>query len=284
MRDLSLGEAADPDEYDDVIDLTTPTMAPRVPPQPSMIDLNGTTGTPPEREFIIPLQSDLAFFNVLTAALKSLSAFHLAQQQQFQAAVKALCRSVSNSIQPGDGPVVIPAPLHSSPTDGAVTRFEYSSSTSVSQKDLYAWREIFSLWVESEIFESNAERDRGERTVNEAERRLKVFANEVVKRGLGDRRSLRGKRTRKAWEEFLRLNVLLLDLKRFQMANINAAKKILKKHDKRTALTASTGLASFVRSTLTDHVDKDGNVSTWTFYNTSLPHVLLASLTDTLLP
>lgn len=61
-------------------------------------------------------------------------------------------------------------------------------------------------------------------------------------------------------------------------------KRILKKHDKRTALTASTGFQAFVRSTLTAQIDEDGNISTWVFYNTSLPHVLLASLTSTLLP
>jgi hypothetical protein len=60
--------------------------------------------------------------------------------------------------------------------------------------------------------------------------------------------------------------------------------RILKKHDKRTALTASAGFPDFVRSTLANTVDINGNVSTWNFYNTSLPHVLLASLTDTLLP
>jgi hypothetical protein len=94
-----------------------------------------------------------------------------------------------------------------------------------SKKDLYAWREIFTLWIEHEIFESNAERTRGERTVEEAQARLQTFANEVVKRGLGDRRTIRGKKARGAWEEFLRLNVLLLDLKKFQLANINAARK-----------------------------------------------------------
>lgn len=59
--------------------------------------------------------------------------------------------------------------------------------------------------------------------------------------------------------------------------------RILKKHDKRTALTASTGFQSLARATLSK-IGADGSVSTWTFYNTSLPHVLLASLTDILLP
>lgn len=57
--------------------------------------------------------------------------------------------------------------------------------------DLYAWREVFTLWIEAEIFESSAERDRGERTVEEAEKRLKAFAGELTKRGLGDKRTLK---------------------------------------------------------------------------------------------
>lgn len=280
MADISLGDAAKPTASITVSrgdNSTTPTSATVTTTPPA--DLGHS---PSEREFIIPLQSDVQFFNVLTAALTSLSQFHAAQQEQFRADVDRLCRSISQSIMPGDGVIILPTPLNSAPQDSAVTPYIYK--TSPSQKDLYAWREIFSLWIESEIFESSSERDRGERSVDEAERRLQAFANAVVRKGLGDRRSIRGKRTRKAWEEFLRLNVLLLDLKRFQTANINAARKILKKHDKRTALSASAGLQAFVRGTVSAHISPDGSVSTWTFYNTSLPHVLLASLTDTLLP
>lgn len=293
MAELSLGEAAAPRRKADVeLDLdATPTMSAYsgvgpvpVPPISELGDSALSLAASPEpREFIIPLQSDLAFFNVLTAALTSLSQFHASQQAQFHADVEALCRSISGSITPGDGVTVLPTPLNSDYSSTTVTKYEYQSATP-SQKDLYAWRDIFALWIESQIFESSSERDRGERSVDEAERRLHAFAAEVVRRGLGDRRTIRGRKTRKAWDEFLSLNVRLLDLKRFQMANIDAARKILKKHDKRTALTASTGLAAFVRSTLATHVDRHGNVSTWTFYNTSLPHVLLARMTDTLLP
>ncbi|WVR09317.1 hypothetical protein IAU60_006382 [Kwoniella sp. DSM 27419] len=244
-----------------------------------------------DREFIIPLSSDLAFFHLLTSALTSLSTFHARQQSLFKESVDNLCALISASISPSSAPEVYPiAPSPSAydtsalPATRSLGSTQYTSTSKASKKDLYAWREIFSLWIESEIFESISERDRGERTVEEAEVRLKRFANEVIKRGLGDRRTMKGKKSRESWEEFLRLNVLLLDLKRFQVANINAARKILKKHDKRTALTASAGFPSFVRSTLSAHVDTAGNVSTWTFYNTSLPHVLLASLTSTLLP
>lgn len=77
------------------------------------------------------------------------------------------------------------------------------------------WREIFQLWVQAEIFESTRERDRGERQVEEVERRLEGFVREVDKRGLGDGRKGRlGKKGRDAWQRFLKLNVQLLDLKK----------------------------------------------------------------------
>lgn len=184
----------------------------------------------PDREFIIPLASDIAFFNLLTAALTSLSAFHSAQQLAFKAAVEKLCLMISQSIQPSSNSLQVvatpftpsPQPIEAEP-DTRVARMQRNARAS--KKDLYAWREIFTLWIESEIFESSAERTRGERTVEQAEARLQRFADMVVKRGLGDRRTMRGKKVREAWEEFLRLNVLLLDIKRFQIANINAARK-----------------------------------------------------------
>lgn len=191
-----------------------------------------TSGDSPstERDFIIPLAADVAFFSLLTHALTSLSEFHAAQQELFRASVEELCGMIRASIQPGSSsPVIMPTPFTPTPIPGAGSS---SSSVAVrkpaakaSKKDLYAWREIFTLWIEHEIFESSAERTRGERTVEQAQARLQAFANEVVKRGLGDRRTIKGKKSRGAWEEFLRLNVLLLDLKRFQMANINAARK-----------------------------------------------------------
>ena len=169
-----------------------------------------------ERDFIIPLASDVAFFNLLTDALTQLSTFHSTQQEIFRTNVSSLCENIRTSISPNTT-LTLTTP---SPTDNPI-----GPRTRESKKDLYAWREIFGLWIEFEIFESSAERTRGERTVEQAQARLQLFANEVVKRGLGDRRTLRGKKSRGAWEEFLRLNVLLLDLKRFQLANINAARK-----------------------------------------------------------
>lgn len=240
------------------------------------------------REIIVSLPSDVAFFELLTHALNSLSALHTSQQAMFNTAVQRLCSLISQSITPTSSKMSvfknIPVPQVGKGKQKADMLHDIPSPSSYSKSDLYAWRQIFTLWIEAQIFESNAEWDRGERPVEQAEKRLKAFATEVVKRGLGDRRTLKRKESREAWDDFLRLNVLLLDLKRFQLANINAARKILKKHDKRTALTASVGFPEFVRTSLDVRTDSNGNIKTWGFYNTSLPHVLLASLTETLLP
>jgi hypothetical protein len=92
--------------------------------------------------------------------------------------------------------------------------------------DLYAWREVFSLWIEGQIFESEREKDRGENSVVDAERRLQWFADQVGRRQLAQ--MMKFKESRAALEKFVNLNITLLDLKRFQVANEEAARKILK--------------------------------------------------------
>jgi hypothetical protein len=191
------------------------------------VDLLATKG--PEREIVVSLPSDIAFFELLCQALSSLSDLHAKQQEIFNTAVQHLCGLVSSSIVPQTGGSVI-RNIHLPLTKRKEDKTSYDpahvpGSSSYHKSDLYAWREIFTLWIEAQIFESSSERDRGERSVEQADKRLQAFASEVVKRGLGDRRTLRRRESREAWEEFLRLNVLLLDLKRFQIANINAARK-----------------------------------------------------------
>jgi len=70
------------------------------------------------------------------------------------------------------------------------------------------------MWVDAQIFESTAERDRGERSVEDSELKLSEFANKVNKRAMGDDRTLQRKESRNALERFLQINVLLLDLKK----------------------------------------------------------------------
>lgn len=150
------------------------------------------------KEVFIPLTSETEFLTLLAKALDSLAALQLAQKQQFAQAVQLLAREVSNV-----------------------------SSPSRPKTDLYVWREIFSLWVEAQIFESEREKDRGERSVDDAEAKLDWFVNQVAKRKLG--KKMKHKESRVALEKFIGLNVQLLDMKRFQLANEEAARKIVRR-------------------------------------------------------
>jgi len=80
------------------------------------------------------------------------------------------------------------------------------------------------------------------------------------------------KENRAAFERFLELNVLVLNVKKFQLANAEAARKILKKHAKRTALPfpSASNLAALIPS-------PDPHIA-------SLHHILVLAMSETLLP
>lgn len=267
------------------------------------------------RDIVIPLTADTQFLDTLTHSLKQLSELQASQKDEFITSTENLCASVARAASP------------------------YAS-----KNDMYVWREIFQLWVEMQIFESLREKDRGELSVDESEMRLQRFAQELVKRGwLAELSSatsssrlsrnqaaveraltlpMKDWRSASAVEDFLRINLALLDVKKFQRINVEAARKILKKHDKRTALTASSGLRNLVRqqessraaaasaASFEMHVpelaasrgaESTGTLvapahgthpsfaallpsSTTGLLSESLPHILLSLLTTTLLP
>ena len=64
------------------------------------------------------------------------------------------------------------------------------------------------------MFEAVGERTRGERTVEESERRLKQFAERVTQNGLGDSRQFKLKQSIEALETFLSLNLFILNIKK----------------------------------------------------------------------
>ncbi|KAJ9479735.1 hypothetical protein PHBOTO_003225 [Pseudozyma hubeiensis] len=194
------------------------------------------------REIVIPLTADTQFLDTLTHALQNLSNIQTHQRDNFVVETESLCSAIARA-----------------------------SSPFASKNDLYVWREIFGLWVDMQVFESQREKDRGELSIDESEARLKRFALELAKRGwihdpnspaptaskrgrlvklkLGSgpsSQNLHNQASAAAIEDFLRLNFALLDVKKFQRVNVEAARKILKKHDKRTALTASNDLRAFM--------------------------------------
>jgi hypothetical protein len=84
-----------------------------------------------------------------------------------------------------------------------------SARKRLSDSDLYTWRDIFTQYIESEVFESTAELDRGDRSYEESEARLQTFTRRIGASGIKLSKSGQG-----TLERFLQLNVYLLNVKK----------------------------------------------------------------------
>jgi hypothetical protein len=78
------------------------------------------------------------------------------------------------------------------------------------KSDLYTWREVFQLYVEAEVFEGIGEVNRGERSVEEAEKRLQAFERRIKEK----KGSLRLSGSTEALDLFMTLNLFILDVKK----------------------------------------------------------------------
>ncbi|KAJ3717986.1 SPX domain-containing protein [Lentinula raphanica] len=228
-------------------------------------------GTP--REVVIPLVKDSAFFELLSTALHNLSDRMSALYTDFTDTLETVSRNISDSARPISSRKhgFHPHSLLSDPGSMSI-------SSKTNKSDLYSWREIFQLYVESEVFESSNEAHPGELSIEESEKRLKLFAERVTLRGLGDKRKLKLKQSHEALESFLNLNMFILNVKKLEQANAEATRKILKKHAKRTALPLPPGQDYYVQEmALIPRSKTNSSLHT-------LPRVLVQALGETLLP
>ncbi|KIK50052.1 hypothetical protein GYMLUDRAFT_253313 [Collybiopsis luxurians FD-317 M1] len=184
------------------------------------------------REIIIPLVKDSAFFELLSTALHSLSDRLSSLYGDFAESLETLSQKIGDSARP-----VSESQRRNFHAYSALSNAGTISSPSKNNKsDLYSWREIFALYIESEVFESLHESSPGQLSIDESAKRFKLFADRVTSRGLGDKRKLKLKESREALEGILELNMFILNVKKLIQANAEATRKILKKHAKCTAL------------------------------------------------
>ncbi|KZP27710.1 hypothetical protein FIBSPDRAFT_917852 [Athelia psychrophila] len=218
------------------------------------------------REVIIPLNSDMAFFQVLSKTLQSTSDQLITAQKKFTHTLEQLSRNVSLTARPISSTTSFhPHSAVSNQLTIKATSFGFGAKS-----DLYTWRELFQLYVDSEVFESVSEVHRGERTVEDSEARLQAFTERVTTRGLAKKLKLRPSHA--ALEMFMDLNIFILNVKKFQYGNAEATRKILKKHAKRTALPFPTSL------------DSNNTLAVLPRASTSLPRILVQAIGETLLP
>ena len=171
----------------------------------------------PAHEYIIPLASDKAFFDLLTSSMKNLSTQLTAVHSGFMADLEALSKTISNSALPISQIDPSYRPFSANDDPGAIdipsTNAAFRPKLDA-KSDLYLWRRLLSLYVDAEVFDSVAERNRGERSLEDAEIRMARFLERVEKDDI-----LRGK-SKKAHlevEAFFRLNNIILDLKKVRL-------------------------------------------------------------------
>ena len=150
------------------------------------------------RQIEVPLTADSEFFQVLRTGLSNLDELQQTEQKRLAVDVTTLGREV-----------------------GKVT----NSTVDVSRTSLYAWREIFRAYMETQIFFATGERVHGSRNSTAAQKQLDHFFTLVKK---DDRVKRLRKADRQALERFLDINVLLLQNLKFQEINQLAITKILK--------------------------------------------------------
>ncbi|KAK9323421.1 hypothetical protein V1517DRAFT_320229 [Lipomyces orientalis] len=91
------------------------------------------------------------------------------------------------------------------------------------RNDLYAWREIFKLYIDASIFFSSLEQDQGERSIGQAKEQLTSFMDQVQQMNLIDR--LKSPESKALFKSFLMLNKSLLQSAEPQGHNHTAAAK-----------------------------------------------------------
>ena len=100
--------------------------------------------------------------------------------------------------------------------------------------DLYAWRQVFSMYNECEIFVANREQDRSTHSSIAAQKQFQEFSQKVTDSKVLKRFKRRA--SRQALEQFVGINAQLLNNLKFRELNLTAMTKILKKLSKRTAI------------------------------------------------
>lgn len=147
-------------------------------------------------------------------ALQALGTQLGAVSDEFMENLAALAKEVAATARPMSATSSSFHPYSTASNPAAVTIHIPGLISRGGKSDLYQWREIFQLYVDTQVFESHDEQTRGERGVEEAEDRLELFKQRLAERGYAGGHTLKMKQSRHALQTFLELNAFILDLKK----------------------------------------------------------------------
>ena len=157
---------------------------------------------------IIPLVHDGEFYRLLSEALMALQSYLQGVKEEFGEKVRGVARDVGDSSGPSHSTSVGKfQPFSAVESDAGNVKVRRGHVES----DLYVWREVFKVYVEMEVFESMAERTRGERSVEDVEERMRKFVGVIEGSGF---KGFKMSESRRAWTNFLALNAFVLDVKK----------------------------------------------------------------------
>ena len=153
----------------------------------------------PAMSIEVPLTSDSTFFKMLTVDVAGLQALRSKEEAELNNAITMLGQEISRAVEP---------------------------SKQRGKTDLQPWREIFRLYIESNIFFSTNELDNFTRSSTVAQKQLQAYITTL--KDLGFAKKLKRTGSLLALERFVNINLVLLRNLKFQELNITAMSKILK--------------------------------------------------------
>ncbi|KAF9112379.1 hypothetical protein BGX27_003455 [Mortierella sp. AM989] len=174
-----------------------------------------TTEEDGKRVLIIELTADTAFFDQLGEEISQLSRLQEANKHEFESKVEDLSRVLTTVSSPHN-------------------------------KDMYTWREILKIYLDAQVFVGDHEADRSTRSSEKAQEQLQWFLTEMGRSKLLHK--FKQPKSKIAFSTFFQLNSELIMMKQFRELNQMAMTKILKKHDKRTNLSASSGFPKYLQN------------------------------------
>jgi hypothetical protein len=167
----------------------------------------GTTKRPEHRVVEIPLSSDIEFFTKLTSELSGLEALQEREEKKLNKQIEDLGSQIARLTDPS---------IHKN------------------KKILGIWRNIFQIYVESDIFFGTTEVDHQAHTAEQAIEKFQKFSVSIVDQGLVSK--FKKEERLQALNAFMQINREIIHSLQFGEINRTAMNKILKKFDKRTAL------------------------------------------------
>lgn len=167
----------------------------------------------------VQMNFDAEFFKILQGDVTSLDALQTEEQKKLVGKIEDLSKTVVTVAKSVyfPGQCLCMALIDGRPS--TVKRLFWKS-------DLNRWRELFDVYSQAGIFFSTHEIDHGTRSSAAAAQKLEWFQKEIMKRGIT--KSFKLPESMKAFNQFIEINIGLLQSLRFLEYNELAVKKIMK--------------------------------------------------------